>query len=196
LAEPSEDKRRLRRAVRARLLALAPAERRAASAAAAGRLLELPELRSAGAIALYAAHHDEADPGLAVPTLAGWGKRLVFPRVSGDDLEFAEAGDVVELRPGGRGLLEPRGEPIDVWEIDAVVVPGVAFDAAGGRLGRGGGHYDRILPRLRPGVPRIGFCFGVQVVERVPRTWTDQPVDLVVTELGVIRAASVASGSP
>jgi 5-formyltetrahydrofolate cyclo-ligase len=69
------------------------------------------------------------------------------------------------------------------------VVPGLAFDADGSRLGQGGGHYDRTLPRLRPDAVRVAFCFDFQVVARVPRAPLDQPVDVIVTERRVIRAS-------
>ena len=68
--------------------------------------------------------------------------------------------------------------------IDVVVVPGLAFDRAGFRVGYGGGNYDRFLPRLRPDAVRVGFAFGLQLLPagKVPRGPNDEPVHHVVTE--------------
>jgi 5-formyltetrahydrofolate cyclo-ligase len=88
-----------------------------------------------------------------------------------------------DIVAGHAGVPEPRPgcRVVDPSSIDAVVVPGVAFDPSGGRLGYGGGYYDRLLPLLRPGVPRIAGAFDVQVVEHVPRGPLDLVVDCVVT---------------
>jgi 5-formyltetrahydrofolate cyclo-ligase len=84
---------------------------------------------------------------------------------------------------------DPRGRrPARVDRVDVVIAPGVAFDAAGRRLGYGGGFYDRLLPRLRPGTPVVGVAFATQVVDAVPATARDAPVDMIVTESGTIVA--------
>jgi 5-formyltetrahydrofolate cyclo-ligase len=188
---PSDNlaKQELRSALRARCRALAPDARRLASHAAEARLVALAEVEDARTVALYAATADEADPTGALPLLLGRGVQVVFPRVVGPDLEFALVRDPGELRPGHRGIGEPAGEEIDLPAIDVIVVPGLAFDADGSRLGQGGGHYDRTLPRLRPDAVRVAFCFDFQVVARVPRAPLDQPVDVIVTERRVIRAS-------
>src|SRR5439155_13608401 len=169
------------------------AARLRASRAAGALLLALPEIEAARTVALYAATPEEADPSAALGTLLARGVRVLFPRVVGPDLEFA-AGDPAELRPGHRGIPEPLGGAVDPAEIDLIVVPGLAFDRGGARLGRGGGHYDRTLARLPARVVRVGFCFDFQVVDRVPRGPLDQPVDLVVTDRRVIRVPSVECG--
>ena len=151
------------------------------------RLLALPELEAARTVAIYAATDEEADPLGTLPALLERGTRTAFPRVLGPELEFALVRDLSELRPGHRGILEPAGPVVDPAEIDAIVVPGLGFDERGMRLGRGGGHYDRTLSRLAPRVARIGFCFDLQVVERVPHGPLDQPVDVIVTERRLIR---------
>lgn len=79
-----------------------------------------------------------------------------------------------------------RVQPGDVGPtaLDVVIVPGLAFTADGYRLGQGGGHYDRFLPRLRPGCRTIGVCFAEQLVDRLPVEDHDVPVDVVVTDAG------------
>ncbi len=91
--------------------------------------------------------------------------------------------------PGPFGLSQPVAESplVEVELVDAVIIPGVAFDACGSRLGYGGGYYDRLLPRLGPDCMRIGFAFAEQILAEIPAEPHDAVVDLVVTQNGVIR---------
>lgn len=164
-------------------------ERRAASDAAVARLLGLPELRRAGTVLLYAPLREEADPATgALPLLRQRGIRTLFPRVRGGDLELVACDDLTSLTSGYRGIREPVGGPtIDPEVVDVAVVPGVAFDVVGGRLGQGGGHYDRLLQFLPDDCVRIGFCFSCQVVPFVPCEPHDEPVDIVVTQRATYR---------
>jgi 5-formyltetrahydrofolate cyclo-ligase len=157
-------------------------ERQQASAAVVDRLRRLPELRGTGTVLLYAALADEVDVAGLVAPLREAGVRTLFPRVRGDDLEMVAAADLLTLTLGYRGIQEPVGPAIDPALVDAAVVPGVAFDLRGTRLGHGVGHYDRLLARLPGRCARIGVCFSCQLVPTVPREAHDQPVDVVVTE--------------
>jgi 5-formyltetrahydrofolate cyclo-ligase len=161
---------------------LSARERHDASAAIAERLLRQPELRRPGHVLVFAAMDDEADLAGAIGPLRERGVRTLFPRVRGDDLELVAASDLLTLKLGYRGVREPSGPRIDPGIVDVAVVPGVAFDPHGGRLGHGGGHYDRLLARLPSDCLRVGVCFSAQVVPRVPRQDHDEPVDLVITE--------------
>lgn len=109
-------------------------------------------------------------------------KTLAFPLVTAGGLVFVTGRD---LRPGAHGVLEPAGtDPAPPASL--VLVPGLAFDARGYRLGRGGGYYDRFLESL--GHPRpvlCGVCFACQLVPEVPREAHDARVDYVVTETGL-----------
>jgi 5-formyltetrahydrofolate cyclo-ligase len=179
----------LRRATLQARRELTRGERQAASAAAVERLLRLPELRrDVHTVLLYAAQPDELDVGGLVGPLRARGVRTLFPRVRGDHLELVAASDLLTLTLGYRGIHEPTGPAIDPAVVDAAVVPGVAFDPHGARLGRGGGHYDRLLAALPEGCVRIGACFSCQVVPAVPMEPHDEPVDLVVTDRAVHRA--------
>lgn len=165
-------------------------ERARASARAARNLLTLPELAGAGAVLLYAATPSEIDPSPAWQSLVGRGARVLLPRGAGRTLEVVPVAGAGELVPGPRGVLEPEGTAVDADLLDVAVVPGVGFDRAGGRLGRGGGHYDRLLGALPAATLRVGLCFALQVAERVPRAGHDAPVDVVVTEEEVIRTGA------
>jgi 5-formyltetrahydrofolate cyclo-ligase len=171
-------------------------ERQQASLAAVERLRNLPELRRLDTVLLYAALPDELDVGGLVGPLRAAGVRTLFPRVRGDELELVAAADLLTLTLGYRGINEPTGPAIDPGVVDAAIVPGVAFDPHGARLGRGGGHYDRLLAQLPDDAVRIGVCFSCQVVPSVPLAAHDEPVDVVVTERAIHRGNSRLDPGP
>lgn len=190
----SDRKAALRRAALATRRALGTGERDTASRAIATRILGLPELRGAQAVLLYAALAEEVDVGSLVDPLRARGTRTLFPRVRGDRLELVAASDLRDLRLGYRGIREPVGPAVDPASVDVVIVPGVAFDPHGGRLGQGGGHYDRLLASLPDHTVRVGACFAGQMVPDVPREAHDLPVDLVVTDRAIYRTDHPADG--
>lgn len=178
----------LRAAARAARRALSDGERRLASQRIVDRLLALPELRQAGTVLLYAPLREEVDLSGVISALHERGARTLFPRVRETDLELVAATDLLTLQLGHRGVREPTGRAVDPTVVDVAVVPGVAFDPRGGRLGAGGGHYDRLLGCLSADSSRIGVGFACQLVPHVPTEPHDQHVDVVVTEGGVHRA--------
>jgi 5-formyltetrahydrofolate cyclo-ligase len=148
---------------------------------------------TASVVVVFATLPGEVDTRPLIQLVLREGKRLVFPRmVSGSTLEFAVVEDPESLRPGRYGVLEPdRENPTLSIGGDAVVcLPGLAFDRAGGRLGRGAGYYDRALAvsERRRGRPRmIGVGFARQIVESVPMGSLDVRMDAVVTEAGLFQ---------
>lgn len=105
-------------------------------------------------------------------------KRVVLPVVVGDELELRLYTGPADLSIGSYGIAEPTGELFtDYAAIDLAVIPGVAFDAVGHRLGRGKGYYDRLLPHI--GATKIGICFPFQWVEEVPA----EPFDICMDEV-------------
>jgi 5-formyltetrahydrofolate cyclo-ligase len=187
------DKSTLRRRLLAVRAALPKAERRAASAAACARLATLPEILGARRVAAYAAYATELDIDPFLRALLQQGVEVYLPWVDHDDLGLAQVRDLDrDLAPGWRGVREPqagRRHAEDPHGIDVAIVPGIAFDRRGNRLGHGGGHFDRLLAGLRDGVPRIGVGFEAQVVHAVPVEAHDRRLDAVVTESGVHRPA-------
>lgn len=185
-----EDKTALRRRMIAARSALSAVAREARSRAVAERLASLPAFAAARSLALYAPLGAEVDTAEIERRARADGKQVAWPRIgAGRVLGFACCSRD-ELSPGPRGALEPPpgAPPLAVGDLDLVCVPGLAFDAALRRLGRGGGHYDATLPvawRAR----KVGLAFEVQIVERVPAEPHDAPVDLVVTEDRVLRPA-------
>jgi 5-formyltetrahydrofolate cyclo-ligase len=168
-----------------------PEHRRTAeSALVCERLAELGELRCARGVAAYTATSEEADPAAAVARLRAAGARVAMPRVAGPHtLELHWVDEPAELITGAYGILEPspHAAPAEPAVVDAVLVPGVAFDGAGRRLGFGGGYYDGLLPRLREDALTIGLAFDEQIVDEVPSGPEDAAVDVVVTPSRLLR---------
>jgi len=184
--EQRDRKAALRRSVRDARRSLPTPERRQASEAIAARLRLLPELLTARVVLVYAASTTEVDIEDAAEGLRSRGVRTLYPRVDGEDLDLVPVSRIEELVDGHRGIREPTGLAADPSIVDAVVVPGLAFDLRGWRLGQGGGHYDRLLPRIGDAL-RIGVAFTCQVVPQVPRDAHDIAMDLLVTERSVHR---------
>lgn len=113
------------------------------------------------------------------------GKRVVVPKVQGRRLALFEVNDPArELAPGAFGVLEPKPgalRPVAVERLDLVLVPGLAFDRRGHRLGRGEGYFDRLLARLPKSTPTIGVCYDFQRVDRLPNEPHDQAVGAVIS---------------
>ncbi len=152
----------------------------------AARVLALPEVVSARVVAAY------VGVGLEVPTaplldgLAARGARVLLPVLLADD-GLAWGAYAGRLVAGRRGLLEPAAADAALAEADVVVVPGVAYDALGRRLGRGGGSYDRALATVT--VPVVAMALDEEVVDEVPVEPHDRRVDVVVTPTRVLRAS-------
>lgn len=151
------------------------------------RLAALPELVGPGRLATYAAVRSEIDLGALVPRwrLAGWEVHL--PRLVGaGGMEFVRFPADGELSTNRYGITEPAGPAVAVGDLDVVVVPCVAVDVHGTRVGHGAGYYDRALADSpRPSV--VGVAFDVQRVAAIRRREWDVPLDVVVTDAGVFR---------
>ncbi|MFJ8110354.1 5-formyltetrahydrofolate cyclo-ligase [Streptomyces sp. NPDC096132] len=171
---------------------------RKAAAALAEHALELPELAHARTVAAYVSVGTEPGTLALLDALRARGVRVLLPALLPDnDLDWGAyegAGSLAPVRHGGKmELLEPVGErlgPDAVTRADVVLLPGLAVDARGMRLGRGGGSYDRVLARLeRAGAhpSLVVLLYDTEVVEHVPGEAHDRPVRAVVTPSGVRR---------
>lgn len=176
------EKKALRSEMKRRNREMDAAARGAASERIFGAVGASVEFGRAGCVALYCALDDEP-PTREV--LEGWraGRRLVVPRVEGDRMRFYDY-DPATLRRGAFGIEEPgpAARPCDPSEIDLVVVPGVAFTAAGDRLGRGKGFYDRYLSQPGVRAVKVGVCFAHQLVAELPAEPHDIRMDHVYTD--------------
>jgi 5-formyltetrahydrofolate cyclo-ligase len=170
-----------KRNLRTRMLSLLAehADREGDSKAIAERFLTCPAMAGAKTIAIFKSLPGEMDTDPIARRIASEGGRLAYPRVvqpGGWPLEFAEP---LGFQRGALGILEPTGPTIPLDAIDCFVVPGLAFDRSGSRLGRGRGYYDATL-RVAPKARRVGLAFGFQVVDRVPVGPGDEKLDFLV----------------
>lgn len=179
----------IRAEMRSRRAGLGAEALAAAGAAVSARLRALPAMRAAGLAAAYRAVRGEIpledlmdDPSA----------RYTLPRVRGRDLEFVLRRPDQPFEPGAFAIPEPvGGEVVALADHDVVLVPVVAFDADGYRVGQGQGFYDRALaalaePRLSPGPVLIGVAHSFQQVDEAPRHPWDIPLDAVVTESALV----------
>ncbi|NBM18146.1 5-formyltetrahydrofolate cyclo-ligase [Streptomyces sp. GC420] len=160
----------------------------------AGHALELPELRKAGTVAAYVSVGREPGTRVLLDTLRARGVRVLLPVLLPDnDLDWAVYEGHPHLVRAGRGLLEPDGPrlgPDAVLTADAVLLPGLAVDTLGYRLGRGGGSYDRVLARLAHAgaePPLVVLLYDNEFLDEVPMEAHDHPVRAAVTPAGVHR---------
>ncbi|MER7487356.1 5-formyltetrahydrofolate cyclo-ligase [Streptomyces sp. NPDC126497] len=171
---------------------------RESAAALARRALALPELAHARTVAAYVSVGSEPGTLALLDALRARGTRVLLPALlPDDDLDWGayEGEDsLTRVRHGARmALLEPAGPrlgPDAVTEADAVLLPGLAVDTRGMRLGRGGGSYDRVLARLERAGARpslVVLLYDTEVVARVPAEPHDRPVHAVVTPSGARR---------
>lgn len=176
-----------KRPIRTRLLA----ERRARSLEACiGPSVEIQKrflcsewFCRADCLALYSAIHNEVLTDTVARQALEVGKTLVYPRIMGEDLEFVEIQALEELAPGAYGVLEPQGDrPVAAEKLDLVVVPGVAFDEVGHRLGYGRGFYDRALSVCRADCTKVGFAYDSQLLAGLPCAEHDQKLSVLMTE--------------
>jgi 5-formyltetrahydrofolate cyclo-ligase len=181
----------LRRVMGRRRAEVDPVRARSVGEAMAAVLVACPEWIGAQGIGLFAGLDDEPDTRPIFAAIGRSGKRAFFPRCrAAGDLEMVGVDAWSELHAGRFGVLEPRGvmPAAPLSELDLLLLPGVAFDRGGRRLGRGGGFYDRTLavgevPRL------IGVAYSFQVIDQVPTRQHDWCVHAILDENGLTRVS-------
>jgi 5-formyltetrahydrofolate cyclo-ligase len=199
---PLEEKRKqlLRRQALDRRERLGPEQIETLSARIAAQVQALPAWQQARVILGYCAFNSEVRTDQLLAAALAAGKRVGLPRVNRArhtlDLYCVPALNGHYLARSPWGILEPVAErcvPLRIEEVDLVLVPGVAFDLCGGRIGYGGGYYDRLLRCLPPERQGqvVGLAFECQLVREIPVSFFDFRVPLIVTERRVIRTGQV-----
>ncbi len=152
-------------------------------------LLSHPLFLAAKVVALYSPIRCEVDTCLLLKTALDTGKRVVYPRVeqlpdsATAAMQFVELSSWQDFQPGAFGVLEPQGGMVvAVADIDLMVVPGVAFDRYGYRLGYGKGFYDRVVKLCSTGCALVGLCYAFQVEENLPHEEHDLMLDWLITD--------------
>lgn len=182
-------KQALRKQLRTVRGALPKSACEARSAKALERLLDLEQLRSASVVLAFASIGNEVSTGEFIEACLEEGKRVGLPRVVGDDLVLHEIASDTELVPGEFSVPEPpvNSRILADDEIDFALVPALAVDPRGHRIGYGGGYYDRLLPRLG-GATTCAVVYDFQLIAEVPNLAFDSTVELIVTDDRVLRA--------
>ena len=184
------DKGQLRSELQKSLLAMSAEQRSEKSRKACQNLVLTPQFQSASAVMMYLSLPHEVDTSEAILYAWQFGKIVAVPRISWQQrhmipvqVNSLETGFSTEVA----GLRNPiKGVPMPFEEIDLVVTPALGFDRKGNRLGRGGSYYDRFFANDELEAPKCGFAFAEQMVDLIPVTVTDVPVDFLVTDEGVM----------
>ncbi|QNP67378.1 5-formyltetrahydrofolate cyclo-ligase [Streptomyces genisteinicus] len=194
MGDEKSEKNGLRGELLATRRLLSPTDVLGAAAALARQAMLLPELAGASTVAAYVSVGREPGTRALLDALRAQGTRVLLPVLMPDnDLDWAAYEGPGRLLPAARGLLEPDGErlgPEAVLSAEAVLLPGLAVDGRGVRLGRGGGSYDRVLARIAAAgtdPALVVLLYVNEVVEQVPAEPHDHPVHAVVTPQGVRR---------
>lgn len=174
---------------------LHPQERRAVSEVIIQKLLFLQEVRDRETLFIYVDFRSEVETHHCITALLKMGKRVVVPVTLVQEKRLLPVAirDVNhDLSPGYCGIPEPlldirKNQVITGSEIETIIVPGSVFDEQGGRLGYGGGYYDRFMALEAPRAKRIGLAFDLQVFKRLALQPHDEMLDLIVTEKRIIQ---------
>ena len=180
------EKRQLRIKMRALRDRLTEEEVKTASAACLERLLSLRVFEDHKWIYLYLAFHKEMDTLSMIDAFRNAGKRLAVPRVEGKRMHFYEIHSLDDCRAGTMGILEPCKENVtEIAEPGLMLMPGLAFDQDGHRLGYGGGFYDRYLSG-HGGLRTAGICYDFQIIDHVPAEPHDLCPEILITDKRIL----------
>ncbi len=184
------DKAQLRRQLQNCLIAIPDEQRSEKSRQACHNLISTSQFQSASTVMMYLSLPYEADTSEAI--LHAWqlGKTVAVPKISWEQRHMIPV-KINSLETGismvASGLKNPiAGVPVPFEDIDLVVTPALGFDRQGNRLGRGGSYYDRFFANAELKASRCGFAFAEQLLDSIPVTEHDEPVDSLVTDEGVI----------
>jgi len=182
---PPEIKGLIRKTVAQTLRVAGRREREEKSRAITKKLLSLPEFLSSSSILFYASKEGEVDTLNAISKSMKMGKRVIVPVVKGDRLLLSYISSTKDLSPGTYHIPEPKKlMPAKPKDVELAIVPGIAFDKTGNRLGRGYAYFDKLLKVLH--APKIALAFDFQIVGSIPSEKHDIPVDKIITENEVI----------
>jgi len=149
-------------------------------------LFETQEFKKAGTILFYASMKGEVQTKEMIHGALRMGKQVAVPKIRGNELRLYSISGWGELKKSRRGIPEPMNAPsMQLKKIGLIILPGLAFDRFGNRLGRGKGYYDRLLSKAEK-PPRIGLAFAFQALSKIPHNSKDQKVHKILTEKEII----------
>ncbi len=191
-------KAEIRHWMRRRRRALGPSALRMAECGVGVQLQGFGAYRDASVVLLYVAVDNEVPTAALMQRAFADGKRVLLPRMVDGRMAFAEHREGMLLRRGALGIPEPSGEPLEVSKLARAVafIPLLAWDDSGGRLGRGGAHYDRALREAPRSMCLVGLGYAFQQCTRLPRDWWDLRLEYVVTERAVVPCCNSGEALP
>lgn len=174
------DKKELRKQIRAQKRAMTAEMIEQASQSLARQFYATAYYQNAETIYGYLPYNQEVRTVPILEQALRDGKKVAVPKVYGDTMRFIYLDDLTQVAPGEMGIPEPVADaPVARDERALVLMPGLAFDKKGNRMGYGGGYYDKFLAE-EPDHPTVALCYGFQMVEHIPTEDYDIPVDLVL----------------
>ncbi len=174
------DKEMLRAEIRRQKRAMTDAEIQSASLKLAEMLINTPQYKHAKTVYLYLSYNQEVRTEPILMRALQDGKRVAVPKVYGKEMKFLYISGIEDVALSSQGIPEPIADgPEGDDPCALVIVPGLAFDRRGYRIGYGGGYYDKFLSREREH-PTVALCYDFQMVEVIPAEDWDIPVDLVL----------------
>ena len=185
---PNAEKIRLRKVYLALRSELSKKDRDAAQVKIADALFAIPEIERSIHLAFYCSYGNEVDTRPLMRMAAELGKSVYLPKIEPRTKEMTfspHGGSFDDMACNALGILEPGAAPVSLDILEAVIVPGVAFDQNGNRLGHGAGYYDRFLKKIS--VPKIAIAFEAQLADIIAVGPNDVKMDMLVTEAGVRR---------
>lgn len=175
------EKNEIRKQVKEKRLVLDSATESRWNELLAEKILDLPEIRRAFCIYCYVSFHHEAGTSRIIEALLELGKLVAVPKVFEKELEFFAISGRQDLEEGTMGILEPKASCLRVRDLLApVLVPGLAFDLSGARIGYGGGYYDRFFER-EPEHPRLALAYEFQIFDSLPSKPHDKTMNQIIT---------------
>lgn len=176
----SLDKKTLRREIKAKKAAMTVEQIRRCSRVLTQKALESPLLQNASSLYGYLPYNQEVLTWELLKAAQTMGKRVAVPKVYGDTMKFIWLDDLKAVSPGYCGIPEPTADgPIAEDETALVLMPGLAFDPQGHRMGYGGGFYDKFLA-AQPQHPTLALCYDFQMLAHLDTEAHDVPVDQVI----------------
>ena len=188
----NDERQRLRKQILGARDLMGASERHEKSGSAVQNFWSLPQMKHWSTLFIYVNFRSELETLELIQLCLSQGKRVVVPLVDASAVSMIPLqiqDPEKDLVPGYYGIPEPdpqKSRRVAAREIDAAIIPGSVFDINGGRLGYGGGYYDRFLVNDAPQAKRVGFAFEMQVIENVPVQPHDQPLDILITEKRIV----------
>ncbi len=198
----TEQKKKLRSAYLEKRNQMEPEKRAEASKKIRDWVFANKRFKTAKTVLVYASYKSEVETKELIQGALRQGKRVAVPKVNGEEMDFYEIASWEELFPGYQGILEPQPEgkePVIPAESDVMLLPGAVFDRQGGRIGYGGGFYDKYLDKVleayghRPYLMALGFACQISP-KKIPAESHDKKMDCILTERRVIMPRKENSG--